>query len=429
MLTPALRAYDVGFRVALCVPTAPEIKDHRKASKETQDLKEAREAENEKDANKAIQAQGAASGGPAKGANWTSPSTKMEFVWVRALGIWVGKYTTTNGEYRRKEPLHHSGTFLKYSLDGDRQPVVMAGFDQARAYAEWLTARDREQGRLPKGYRYRLPTEDEWLAFARCGEAVEYPWGNDLPPKFGNYRGQEAEGRGDKLANYRDKYPAACNVEQSGRNRWGLYGVGGNVWQACATDRSGVEPGSWRGGSWDSGSPRLLRARSAASTCRTIASITMGFAWFCLGMRVIASGHETQRSGSSPQSGTSDNICCRARFWLAMNRTGKIAGGFAWSPAVGAACCFALKTDIDISATDGRGAIRLIVILKAPDLEYVGLPGRLCVNGRPLSLSLHNIEEKTVPMLCPTGPPLRGISACRGTIGTVLALLGPVPAL
>jgi len=199
---------------------------------------------------------------PVQGDAWTSPSTGMAFVWIETLELWVATYETTNGEYRGKEPGHDSGTFMEHSLNGDRQPVVNVHFLEAVQYGEWLTEQERAANQLPAGYTYRLPSEAEWLAFARCGDTRKYPWGASWPPVHGNYRGQEAQGRGDKIEGYDDGHVATCNVEDSGRNEWGLYGVGGNVWEAAARrceDENCKTCGSWRGGSWDSAAEGLLR--------------------------------------------------------------------------------------------------------------------------------------------------------------------------
>jgi len=246
---PRIKAYDLGFRVAMSIPEGKPA-DGAAAAGGAKPAPEARDQ----------------AAGPEDRKGWVSPTTGMEFVWIAPLGIWVGKYETTNAEFRKMLPGHDSGLHEGHSLNGDRQPVVRVNFAQARDFAAWLTAGDREAGGLLEGHAYRMPFEREWLAFARCGTDAEFPWGAEWPPTAGNYRGAEAMGRGERVPG-RDGFVVSCDVEQSGSNPWGLYGVGGNVWEGCCWEGDPNEAGAWRGGSWDSGTPGLTR-----STFRSVGS-------------------------------------------------------------------------------------------------------------------------------------------------------------
>jgi len=181
---------------------------------------------------------------------------KMEFLWIKALNGWVGKYEVTNEEYRRFNADHTSGEYESQSLNGDRQPVVQVSYDDAVAFAAWINSR----AALPEGYKARLPDGKEWLTFAQCGDGREYPWGSEWPPKYGNYHGQEGAGSWTKIDGYNDGHPVACDVGQSGINTWGLYGVGGNVWEWTSElydSASGARV--LRGASWGSLNPGVLR--------------------------------------------------------------------------------------------------------------------------------------------------------------------------
>jgi tRNA A-37 threonylcarbamoyl transferase component Bud32 len=190
---------------------------------------------------------------------WKIPDFGMEFVWIEALGMWVGKYEVTNSEYRVGRPDHDSGEYRGHSLNADRQPVVHVSFSDAREYAKWLTARERAAGRLPEGRVYRLPQASEWVVFAQCGDGRRYPWGHSWPPKYGNYMGEGTKEFPDipVIEGYRDGSSVTCDVEKSGRNDWGLFGVGGNVWEC--TLNSLAEYGGWYGASWYCSSRDSLR--------------------------------------------------------------------------------------------------------------------------------------------------------------------------
>jgi len=161
----------------------------------------------------------------------------MEFVYVKALKGWVGKYEVTNGQFRRYVASHSSGETRGHSLDGGRQPVVKVSFNGQRSaidFCGWLNATRREQ--IPEGHRARLPTGQEWGTFAQCGDDREYPWGNEWPPPegAGNFYDETARETfkpTEPPTGYRDGSAVTVEVERSGRNDWGIYGIAGNVWE------------------------------------------------------------------------------------------------------------------------------------------------------------------------------------------------------
>lgn len=65
--------------------------------------------------------------------------------------FYMGKYEVTNGEYRKFKSGHDSKDYEGHSLNSDDQPAVYVSWDDAIAFARWLSDKT--------GKRYRLPTE------------------------------------------------------------------------------------------------------------------------------------------------------------------------------------------------------------------------------------------------------------------------------
>ena len=183
-----------------------------------------------------------------KGKNFTDPKVGMEFVWIKPRDIWVGKYEVTNGEYRKFKKTHNSKKSMGFSLNKDRQPVIEVSYYEAIAYCEWMNAVSLKEIKAPNGYAFRLPSREEWEAIARCGKERLYPWGNEWPPKYGNFGNQEVFPGIWDLEGYSDEFPVTCPVEKSGKNEWNIYGVAGNVWEwtsGLQNEKRAVLGGAW----------------------------------------------------------------------------------------------------------------------------------------------------------------------------------------
>lgn len=98
-------------------------------------------------------------------------------------------------------------------------PVVQIAFEDAEAYAKWAGK--------------RLPTEAEWEFAARGGRSGDlYAWGNELQPA-GEFQANIYQGRfpveGQDTG--ADGFQGIAPVKQYAANPFGLYDVGGNVWE------------------------------------------------------------------------------------------------------------------------------------------------------------------------------------------------------
>ena len=149
---------------------------------------------------------------------------------------------------------------------GDR-PVINLDWEEARAYARWLSEQT--------GRSYRLPTEAEWEYAARAGTTTKYSWGNEASHEQANY-GTDKCCAG--LAQGSDRWEYTAPVGSFPANGFGLYDMHGSVWewtQDCwyaSYDGAPTNGQAWeggnggdcdrrvvRGGSWGA-NPRYMRA-------------------------------------------------------------------------------------------------------------------------------------------------------------------------
>jgi sulfatase modifying factor 1 len=188
---------------------------------------------------------------------WRESVTGMEFVWlyggcfdmgspssergrfsdegpvheVCVDGFWIGKHEVTNGQYRKFKAQHDSQSYQGHSLNNDDQPVVNVSWEDAKAFAEWLTKQYRGKN------IFRLPSEAEWEFACRAGTKTSRYWGDDPDEacKHENVADQTAKRTWSQLIVHDcdDGYPAASPVGKFPPNPFGLQDMLGNVMEWC----------------------------------------------------------------------------------------------------------------------------------------------------------------------------------------------------
>ena len=173
---------------------------------------------------------------------------------------WISKYEVTQEEFENVLGFNPS----QYRIfDDPRLPVESVTWFDALDYCFELTLQERNAGRLPEDFEYRLPTEAEWAYAARAGTTTRFSYGHDPGYQHLSDYAWYAGNSGLRPHPVGQKLP----------NPWGLYDMHGNVFEWCSdwfgqlpggsgTDPQGPSEGIdriIRGGYWD-GSPPFCRS-------------------------------------------------------------------------------------------------------------------------------------------------------------------------
>ena len=163
----------------------------------------------------------------------------------------LGKYPVTFKEYDYYCEQTGIAIVEDESWGRDARPLINVSWEEAVAYAKWLSSQT--------GKKYRLPSEAEWEYAARAGTETEYWWGDEASKKYANYKSKKT-----------------TPVDHYQSNDFGLHDMLGNVWEwveDCYHDSYKDKPmkdgSAWvsepcearvlRGGSWSDG-PRNVRS-------------------------------------------------------------------------------------------------------------------------------------------------------------------------
>jgi formylglycine-generating enzyme required for sulfatase activity len=183
--------------------------------------------------------------------SWTDPITKIKFVYVKGgcfnmgCGQWLNDcdenelpehlvclddfymsaHEVTLGQWKKFVALSGYQTegrsdfgcagiaepWVGFNNYDDRHPVVCVSWNEANAYAQWLSKKS--------GYVYRLPTEAEWeYACRSAGKNEKYA---------GGHKADKAAWHAQNSAGFTN--PIGARLP----NRLGIHDMSGNVWEWC----------------------------------------------------------------------------------------------------------------------------------------------------------------------------------------------------
>lgn len=134
------------------------------------------------------------------------PDEKPQHRVVITYRFAIGQFPVTFAEY----DVFAKATGRSYPGDATwgraRHPVINVTWEDAKAYAEWLSQESDAA--------YRLPSEAEWEYACRAGTTTRYIWGDEITEEQANFGGQI--GKTTVVGSY-------------SRNPWELYDMHGNV--------------------------------------------------------------------------------------------------------------------------------------------------------------------------------------------------------
>ncbi len=179
---------------------------------------------------------------------------------VTISSFWLSKNEITFAQYdlfaKNKDKPDDSG------WGRGNRPVINVTWNNAQAYAKWLSEKT--------GEKFRLPSEAEWEYAARAGSTTKYSWGNSISCGDADYYYEECNAWG------------TSPVGLYKPNGFGLYDMSGNAWEWVTDcfhftyDKAPVDGTAWvagscdshvlRGGSWNNVPDRLTLSYRASNS-------------------------------------------------------------------------------------------------------------------------------------------------------------------
>jgi serine/threonine-protein kinase len=206
-------------------------------------------------------------------------------------GFWMGKFEVSQREWQQLMGDNPSSFAAQGKAAGDVAdqdtksfPVEGVSWERVMRFCEVFTQSERQAGRLPPDWEYRLPTEAQWEYACRAGTSTATAYGDSLSSQQANFNGDAPYGQAPPGPHLRQPRPVGSYPP----NPWGLHDMAGNVWEWCrdwyspalpgGIDPVQPEPGLWRvirGGAW--GYPGVWSRSAARNYYRYHSGSAFGF--------------------------------------------------------------------------------------------------------------------------------------------------------
>jgi formylglycine-generating enzyme required for sulfatase activity len=189
-------------------------------------------------------------------------------------GFYLGRFEVSQYEYFKVMNSNTDDLFARPSYNlGDSKPVEKVSWNDINStFLPLLNKLESNNGNLPNGWTYSLPTEAEWEFSCRAGTSTSYSYGDSTNTDLANY-----DGASTKVIGFYNP------------NAWGFYDMHGNVdewvsdWYedyntSDIIDPSGSAEGTQkviRGGSWNA-LPRYARSAARWKYSKTFNSNEIG---------------------------------------------------------------------------------------------------------------------------------------------------------
>ena len=176
----------------------------------------------------------------------TEFTNSVGMVMKKVGSLWISAYETTQESYQEVTGSNPS------AFAGEERPVDSVSWDSAVAFCEKLTEHEKQAEMLPNGYRYSLPTQEQWQSLA-----------SGVPLS-------------DAVTSLNGSRSGTVNVGTLAPSAAGLYDLRGNVSEWSADPADGAFR-VLRGGNWKDWIDINLRLDFRIYEAPQVAQNTFGF--------------------------------------------------------------------------------------------------------------------------------------------------------